>query len=460
MSFFPGKDESENKGQKLLSMQTSRTFGKAIQRPPVPIDPPSLTRIYKETCQRVKLSIDSLRSDAVFLLVCDEDKQVIAWFGGESEPEDREIALRVGLEIAMKDYGNDEIDEIPVILEDLERSIQLRYFLDKLWEDEATYRGKIAKEARRKPIINSPVYVYIIEKLYSDSYLLKEVRRALPNEQGCVPRVAFAPVDKSTVVAICVGDQWDLWIARGALADTDNVQTFLANHIAEKSENFQNDFDGLAGFETSQNIRVVMQGCERRLFRLTFKLLTDFEPAGRTIPYVPTREDTVTTGASFSDRGDRKPKRNQFEETSDFDEIPTVPEAIGIDELSPKNGSDFSKKVTFGEEPKGPSAGRVNQDLTNDIAPPSVAAEFKDRKQNIGKYFIEKPEYLELREEESLSIEARFELLEKSLNDPRILLGWQVNVELNTFETPNFRYLLYVLRFRSKSMKVLTQEFM
>jgi hypothetical protein len=425
-------------GERLSSFQTSRGYGKSSLRPPVPIEPPLLTRFYKQTAQRVKLSIESLRSDAVFLLVSDEDKEVIAWFGSESTPEDREMALFVGLEISTKDYGNEDVEEIPVILEDLERSIQLRYFLDKLWEDEATYRGKIPRTARKKPVANSPVNVYVIEKFH-ESYLLKEVRRSIPNENGTVQRVSFAPVDKTTIVAVSVGDQWDLWIARGAMNEADNVQSFLSAHIASQLE-ATNTYEpgGLAGFETTQNIRVVMQGCERRLFRLTFKLLTDFEPTGRTVPYVPTKDELNNMSFNESNNVDKPPvsrlNLNLEERNTEFDDIPTVPEGVGLDEFTPKyasgnpNGDDlFNKKVQFNEPERTSTRAAANpgEIAPEDLPVPSVITELQDRKKNPGKYLLSQ-EALELREDENIGPEVRMELLEKSIVDPKILIGWQV----------------------------------
>lgn len=488
MSFYGEKETViDTKSQKSFDSQAPvRSYGKRDQRPPVPIDPPTLTRIYRNTAQRVKLSISSLRSDAVFLLVCDEDKQVLAWFGSESSVDDREIALKIGLEIAIKDYSNVELEEIPVILEDLERSVQLRYFLDKLWEDEATYRAHAAREHRKNIVINLPVTLYVLEKIIGGNYLMKEIKRAIPDENGTVHRIAFAPIEKDSIIAISYGELWDLWVARGSLQDQENIQTFLANYISNQSELSSS---GWGGSDHSQNIRVIKQGCERRLFRLPFKLLTNFEPAGKTIPYSVysaydmsadknkgTHIEDSTENSEYDENGEYYDDEGYYDEYGDeeyyddeyndgfyddgYGENENYPEDTqnqNVEVNSSFTGSSFysnsnkERKVTFDDgfsvqdgaltepnpmaanfaastrmpsSPPSPVRSYQNQ-IFDDITPPSILTEARDRRKNLGKYMLTQ-ESLTFREEENVGPEVRMELLEQSIKDPKILVGWQV----------------------------------
>jgi hypothetical protein len=471
---FPSEKEliADYKNSKVVDIPSPRAYGKKENlRPPVPLDPPTLFRIYKNTAQRVKLAIHSLRSDAVFLLVCDEDKQVLAWFGSESSAEDRELALKIGLEVTIKDYSNVELEEIPVILEDLERSVQLRYFLDKLWEDEATYRSPSSRDLRRHRVINSPVTLFVIEKIIGGNYIMKELKRSLPDEYGTVPRISFAPIEKDSIVAVSFGEQWDLWVARGSIPEIDRILAFLSSNISPQAAS-SSSWDVS---DNTQNIRIVKQGCERRLFRLPFKLLTNFEPVGKTIPYAVFSQYDISDGKMKTNPIEESTESSEYDEfgnryddyyQEEYDEYgnryddyydESQPYDESADQYDPTHDMNASfnaeasaynspsrKSVTFDDVSLNPmsspmsdpvlpptspsiySAAPSTYDVYDDIPAPSILTEMRDRKKNPGKYMLSQ-ESLTFREDENVGPEVRMELFEASLREPRVFIGWQVS---------------------------------
>ena len=59
----------------------SKLLEERMEKPALPPDPISLYRIYNGTSQRVPSQLSSLNSAAAFIILCDDDRQVIMWIG-------------------------------------------------------------------------------------------------------------------------------------------------------------------------------------------------------------------------------------------------------------------------------------------------------------------------------------------------------------------------------------------
>ena len=181
-------------------------------RPPFPVDPPCLYRVYKSTVQRLPLSLASLNSNAAFILVCDEERCVLGWFGESCDYNDRTKADTLGVEVMKRDLRLYQTTEMSYIVEGRELPQLLRYFLEKLWTDESAYKGKLVRDKRNHPPENAPVSVGVLDKYFDGTYAVRETAFAAPNAStGAVPRLVFVSVEKNTIAVVNHGEQWDIW---------------------------------------------------------------------------------------------------------------------------------------------------------------------------------------------------------------------------------------------------------
>lgn len=261
-----------------------------LSRPPIPKDPVTLYRVYKNTVQRVSNSINSLYSYAAYVLVCGADEVVALWLGEEAETEDIETAKELGLEVLRRDFEfYDAIEtDLMVTMETFEIPHHLEYFLSKCWADTFQYNSKQGRADRRKEPTNGGVTVGYLEKNYDGSVNVREVGYSIPLEsgpqKGKTPRITFPNIDFRTMIVISVNDFYYLWVTRD-IPDTEVERCKRA--LIDTLCNTKN-YDRITFPPT---LRVIVQGTERSTFRRYFKHLTDFEPPDRTAPYIPADEE-------------------------------------------------------------------------------------------------------------------------------------------------------------------------
>jgi hypothetical protein len=251
-------------------------------RPRLPLEPPCLYRVYQATSQRVPLELSQLNSAAAFLLICDDDNRVLIWLGSNCPDSDITFAKEMALEVYrrdMRNYDSTEIDEIVWEGRESERPALLKILLDECGSDEGTYRGKKTIAERKNEIENQPFCMSIMQKMPGGRFELLEIGYATPNEFGTIGRIPFSPIEVDTIVLTSVENQWDLWIARGNTQEDEAAVLEYVTSIAAARA-------GITTANARQNIRIMRQGCERVTYRRYFKVLTDFEPPGRTIPWV------------------------------------------------------------------------------------------------------------------------------------------------------------------------------
>jgi hypothetical protein len=114
---------------------------------------------------------------------------------------------------------------------------------------------------------------------YTDSALfeLKETAFAHPDTDGTVTRVPFPPLEKTTVVYMNVGDQWDLWFSKDLSPETTfralkSIQNLIEAQISRSSALNNNSN------KVQQYLFITQQGQERQCFRRCLKIFTDFQP--------------------------------------------------------------------------------------------------------------------------------------------------------------------------------------
>jgi hypothetical protein len=63
--------------------------------------PPMVYRIYKSTVQRQTPSYHSLSSFAAFLILLDNESQVLGWIGSQCSEEDSTLLQELGIEVSL-----------------------------------------------------------------------------------------------------------------------------------------------------------------------------------------------------------------------------------------------------------------------------------------------------------------------------------------------------------------------
>jgi hypothetical protein len=240
--------------------------------------------VYLATSQRVPLQLNQLNSAAAYLLICDADNRVMIWLGSNCPDTDIIFAKEMGLEIFRRDMRNYDATEIEDIIwegREAERPALLKILLAECGTDEGTYRGKRTIAERKNEIENQPLCMSIMEKMPLGTFELLEIGYATPNEAGTIRRIPFSPIELDTIVLTSVDNQWDIWIARGnSPEDEEAAMKYVINCAVSRA--------GCTEAVARNSIRVMRQGYERVTYRRYFKVLTDFEPPGRTVPWTTT----------------------------------------------------------------------------------------------------------------------------------------------------------------------------
>lgn len=258
-------------------------------RPRIPPEPSSFYRVYHATSQRMPLEISQLNSAAAYLLICDKDNRVTVWLGSTCTNSDITYAKELALEVYRRDMRNYDATEVETIIwegEENKESELLKYMLEQCGSDEGTYRGKKTIAERKNEIENHPFSMSIMTKLPNACFDLLEVGYAAPNDFGIISRIPFPPIELDTIIVSNIHNQWDVWVSRGnSPTDELNALKYVSN-LAAVCRGVTEDI-------ASKDIRIVRQGCERVTYRRYFKVLTDFEPPGRTVPWQPDNTEKI-----------------------------------------------------------------------------------------------------------------------------------------------------------------------
>ena len=139
-------------------------------------DPTTLTRVLRETVQRVICDLGSLASYAAFVLASDRAKKIIVWIGRRCSNTDAELAEYLARQINYEEYGGPEDFVVPIVYEagetfatadatsDSSPDIGLKAFLELFWVEEDEY--KAAAKKRERVVKNEEV---VFSQLIQDS---------------------------------------------------------------------------------------------------------------------------------------------------------------------------------------------------------------------------------------------------------------------------------------------------
>lgn len=301
--YAPHLDMLQLRPSERINLDQADRLGAAHSRmrPMIPIDTPFLYRILYKTAQRVPLHYSSLNSSSAFILVCDEEREAVGWYGQDCSLEDRKYATELGLQVLRFDLRKEAAVHFPFSSEATPNQRILRFMLPKLWCDEATYMAKKVADARRRVVYNAPVTIGCVDKYLDGSCGLREVAFATSDTRGAVPRLDFVPVELNTVAVLTYGDQWDIWVARGVSAADEKIAVdYITKLAALRSE----QVSIITSVAKNPNVRVTKQGCERVLFREHLRMLTEFEPPGKTLVWTPPQVGAGLGGGVLDMMGD------------------------------------------------------------------------------------------------------------------------------------------------------------
>lgn len=408
--------------------------------------PPLLYRVFQGTLQRQISSFTSLNSKAVYLILLDNESQIVAWVGSLCSDSDRELAFQMAKEIIVRDYGESVPEEIPAVYEDDEVDELFEAVLETLNTTYGAYSSKAAVAERRGHIENATVSVGILQPSLDrpGDFDTQEKSFAHPDSEGTVPRVDFVPIEKDTLAYIVIGHQYDLWIARGVDENVQQEAVAFMEHWIDT--NVFNETSVTSKDRYLQHLQVVYQGEERFAFRRPFKIFTDFEPSGQTLSKVastllpiPEEEDgsmaantaanaAGNTAANAITNRPAIPAQKSARLPVTFSEFRLEDDNLAAsfmhrydeeEETAPTNfwndvqPAQAQKNVLFGEY--------VPKD--EDYAPPTKLRMTMGAKNHL------QPEQFEILEHENLGIVDRKDLVMRAKHEPSALLGWQIEID-------------------------------
>lgn len=438
--------------------------------------PPLLFRVYCGSLQRQISSIRSLNSHAAFVVVLDEDALAAVWVGSMCSESDRDLALHVAGEIMLQDFGEDSKNDIPTLYEAEAIDELLDALLDLLGSDSNTYSSKALIAERREDIENATVSAgaLIPSSQTIGDFEQNEKSFAHPDVEGSVPRVEFIYIERDSLAYVVVGNQYDLWIARGVPEDQQQFAVAFMERLIDRDV-FEDAPATTNKTRFLPHLQVVYQGEERYAFRRLFKIFTEFEPVGRTAPKVeiplpPAPPAAASQGApkvkgavSFAhvtveDEGD---DADENDAAGDNDRrfaqqraaamsairradagkaarLPVTFSEFRLEEerdLAPR-ASDMAdarmlqlqRPLNFWQDVKPQQAQRVvlfgefSPENPDYAPPPKVRLHMGDRTRIL-------PQHFDILEHENLDLTARKDLLMRAKHDPDALLGWQIEID-------------------------------
>ena len=273
--------------------------------------------MYKNSVQRVLLSIDSLNSNAAFLIIIHDEKKVFSWIGLNCDTSDIDNVNDLGVTVLKRDFFQNDIITIDMIREGEEKKHLLEIMLDLFWSNSSSYFSKLSIKSRKESITNNPVSVGIIESstLLINTYDFNETNFTHPDVNGKISRLSFVPIEINTIAYVNIGDHWDLWIARGVKKEDEiKVIEYLKYKIIFNLQLNDNNLIEYKDILLSQYIDIIYQGEEHVLFRRALKIFTNYEPKNKTlsrsINYELTASSTTTTRKNYKNRYNNYFKNN------------------------------------------------------------------------------------------------------------------------------------------------------
>lgn len=489
--------------------------------------PPHLYRVYHSTVQRLYPSITSLNTHAAYLVVLDEEKQILIWVGSLCKQVDQDLALEIGNEVMSLEYKEDSFAGLPMMYEDTASGPLLDAVCDILGSNTNFYNLKNQINDRKKHIENSPVSCGFIkatkinrENLFENiediktptigmrnkrmqydvewTFEVEEYSFAHPDSHGTVPRINFIQETKNAIAYTNIGEQWDIWFSRDIEHELrKEVLQFIENLIETKireaheagiiqqyfkvtedetaptpSENGRVQSPSITATLNSaarinltkemisQFYQTIDQGKEKVFFRRLFKLFTDFMPDRSVKEIINTLNRKSISRSSFvaprtvSFRNPKDIKDGNIERETKGSNEEKKDESNAEDEnkFNPKKGIknvDKTKEDQFDYDyptkPKNINTTTKTNSTTSNVKFWKDKSEEHNKPNNhpnntssmntskiihtsTDRFQLSFP-MLDLHDDENISILEKKELIIESCKNPRILLGWQIEID-------------------------------
>lgn len=435
--------------------------------------PPLLFRVYCGSLQRQISSVRSFNSHAAYVVVLDEDALAAVWVGSMCSEGDRDLALHIAGEIMLQDFGEDSKNDIPTLYEAEAVDELLDALLDLLGSDSNSYSSKALIAERREDIENATISVgaLIPSNQTIGEFEQNEKSFAHPDVEGGVPRVEFIYIERDSLAYVIVGNQYDLWIARGVPEDQQQYAVAFMERLIDRDV-FEDAPTTTNKTRFLPHLQVVYQGEERYAFRRLFKIFTEFEPVGRTAPKVEVPLPPAPLAVAASQDAPKVKGAVSFahvtvedEEDDDNDDndrrfaqqraaamsairradagkaakLPVTFSEFRLEEERdnlPPRASDMAdarmlqlqRPLNFWQDVKPQQAQRVvlfgdfSPENPDYAPPPKVRLHMGDRTRIL-------PQHFDILEHENLDLTARKDLLMRAKHDPDALLGWQIEID-------------------------------
>ena len=256
---------------------------------------PILARVYNSTVQRIQCDLRQFKSNAAFILACENIRKIYVWIGNNAQADDIALAETIGFDILREDYLN--IGELETIKEDQESSQSLDVMLDQLFMKIDDYRQHTP--FRAKKIENIPTTLSIIERREQNEYALKSMSYSTLNRSGMVPVLPFlSVVDRKTIAVLTTGNVYDIWFAEAvSRREKMAVKAFIIELAMAKVPSQQRSLE-LVQFEHS--LCLVGQDRPTALFRAQFTANTRYLATSnmKTRPSIARKSLNSTTGST------------------------------------------------------------------------------------------------------------------------------------------------------------------
>jgi len=271
-----------------------------------------LLRVYKESVQRLPCELSSLSSFAAFIVICvggPTQRRCMVWIGTTCSPADRTLAEKLSLVVAVDDLGSTAPD---CMAEDRENLSILDAILNTMWVQLDDYR-RTARIRATTPICNKPSFLYSFTKdpaKVPAAFNITTLRNETPDPStGKMAKFTFpVGVDKSSILVVNVGDQYDLWFGEAVNGvDQSLVKTALRSFAVDKAPEKRR---GIESVMFSRNLRVVCV-LDRSVFRAHFT-----EESARRIAFASAAFAGSTRGHRSTDRLRSGLDRNELPNTS------------------------------------------------------------------------------------------------------------------------------------------------
>lgn len=251
--------------------------------------PNTLSRVFKNTVQRVPCEHKQLSSYCIFIALSERLKKAVIWVGKNSLDTDLALAqslMRKILYFELKQPPTSPIltvNESGEVLKGTSASLVTKdsdlrkhmlseksfsEFLEILWVDQEEYleSGMI----RDRQVKNNPVIFNYLTENAAGNFVLVEMRTIHPTDIGSVEKLRdeFFELTTSHVFVIRIADEWDIWFGQDVSKENaTKAKATVAKLALERQTLEASTHEGLL---FGRNIRIFRQNQETALFKAYF----------------------------------------------------------------------------------------------------------------------------------------------------------------------------------------------